>query len=98
MITYEIQPGIYTFKDFSETLFNILESEYPGPSNVIVIEIDDITTKTNLVVIPGIIAIRFDEKSFFNTLFGFTSGWNYKHYIEYISQKNVNLSSAKKYT
>ena len=45
-ITYELQPGIYTFKDFSEALFNILQSEYPGPSNVSDIEHDDITMKT----------------------------------------------------
>ena len=37
-ITYELQPGIYTFKDISEALFNILQTEYPGPSNVIDIE------------------------------------------------------------
>ena len=34
-ITYDLQPGIYTFKDNSEALFNILQTEYPGPSNVI---------------------------------------------------------------
>ena len=34
-ITYELDIGIYTFKDISEALFNILQSEYPGPSNVI---------------------------------------------------------------
>ena len=34
-ITYELDPGIYTFKDISEALFNILQSDYPGPSNVI---------------------------------------------------------------
>ena len=28
-ITYELDPGIYTFKDTSEALFNILQSEYP---------------------------------------------------------------------
>ena len=28
-ITYELDPGIYTFKDISEALFNILQSEYP---------------------------------------------------------------------
>ena len=44
-ITYELQPGIYTFKDISQALFNILQSEYPGPSNVIDIEYDDITMK-----------------------------------------------------
>ena len=64
-ITYEISPGIYTFKDVSEALFNILQIEYPGPSNVIDIEYDDITMKTKLVVKSGIIAIRFDKKSFF---------------------------------
>ena len=36
--TYELDPGIYTFKDISEVVFNILQSEYPGPSNVIDIE------------------------------------------------------------
>ena len=48
--TYELQPGICTLKDISEALFNILQTEYPGPSNVIVIEFDDITRKTKLVV------------------------------------------------
>ena len=37
-ITYELEPGIYTFKDISEALLNILQSEYPEPSNVINIE------------------------------------------------------------
>ena len=63
-ITCELDPGIYTFKDISEALFSILQSEYPIPSNTIVIEYDDITMKTKLVVRSGIIAIRFDEKIF----------------------------------
>ena len=95
-ITYDLEPGIYTFKDISEALFNLLQTEYPGPSNVIIIEYDDITGKTKLVVRDGIIAIRFDEKSFFSTILGFTSGWDYKHYNRYISQKIVNLSSTNK--
>ena len=69
---YESQPGIYTFKDNSEALFNILQTEYPEPSNVIVIEFIDVTRKTKLVVENGIIALRFDEKSFFSTILGFT--------------------------
>ena len=97
-ITYELQPGIYTFKDISEALFNILQSEYPVPSNTIVIEFDNITRKTKLVVNSSIIAIRFDEKSFFSTILGFTPGWDYKHYNKYNSQKIVNLSNTKKYT
>ena len=95
-ITYELDPGIYTFKDISEVLFEILHSEYPGTSNVIDIEYDDITMKTNLVVRSGIIAIRFDEKSFFSTILGFTPGWDYKHYNKYTSQKLVNLASTNK--
>ena len=95
-ITYELQPGIYTFKDISEALFNILQTEYPQSNSEIFIRLDDITRKTKLVVRSGIIAIRFDEKSFFNTILGFTPGWDYKHYNQYLSQKIVNLSSAKK--
>ena len=95
-ITYKLTPGIYTFKDISETLFNILQSEYPGPGNVIDIEYDDITMKTKLVVRYGIIAIRFDEKSFFSTVLGFNSGWDYKFYNKYTSQKIVNLGSTNK--
>ena len=49
-----------------------------------------------MVVGSGIIAIRFDEKSFFGTIIGFTAGWDYKHYNQYFSQKIVNLSSPNK--
>ena len=95
-ITYELQPSINTFKDISEALFNTLHTEYPGPSNVIVIEFDDITRKIKLVVKNGIIAKKFAEKSFSSTVLGFTSGWDYKHYDEYISRKIVNLNSTNK--
>ena len=95
-ITYELQPGIYTFKDISEALFNILQSEYLTPSDTIVIEFDDVSRKTKLVVRNGIIAIRFDENSFFSTILGFTAGWDYKHYNQYLSQEIVNLSNTNK--
>ena len=95
-ITYEISPGIYTFKDISEALFNILQTEYPRPSNVIDIEYDDNTMKTKLVVRSGFIAIGFDEKSFFSTVLGFKSGWDYNHYNKYTSQKILNLGSTNK--
>ena len=95
-ITYELEPGIYNFKDISEALFNILQSEYLVPSNIIVIEYDNIKMKTKLDVKSGIIAIKFDEKSFFSTILGFTAGWDYKHYNKYISQKIVSLSNTNK--
>ena len=95
-ISYKITPGIYTFKDISEALFNILQTKYPYTSSEIVIEFDDITRKTKLVVRSGIIAVRFDEQSFFHNILGFTPGWDYKHYNEYISQKIVKLSVKNK--
>ena len=95
-VTYELDPGFYTFKDISEAVFNILQSEYPGPSNAIDIENDNITMKTKLVVRNGIITIIFDENSFFSTILGFTPGGDYKHYKKYTSQKVVNLGSTNK--
>ena len=95
-ITYEVQPGIYTFKDISQVPLNFLQSEYKADFNKIVNDFDDITRKTKLVVRPGIIAIRLDEKSFFKTILGFTPSWDYKHYNKYISQKIVNLGSTNK--
>ena len=95
-VTYELVPGIYRYRDIAEALYYILESEYPSSSSEILIRLDDITRKTKLVVRSGIIAIRFDEKSFFSTILGFTPGWDYKHYNQYLSQKIVNLSNTNK--
>ena len=52
--------------------------------------------KIKLVVRDGIIAIKFDEKSFFSTILGFNHGWDYQSYNEYISQKFLNLSTTNK--
>ena len=95
-ITYELEPGIYSYRDISEALFYILQSEYPSSDCEILIRLDEITRKTKLVVNSGNRAIRFDEKSFFSTIHGFTPGWDYKHYNQYLSQKIVNLSNTNK--
>ena len=96
VITYEITPGIYTFRHLSEILFNILQPEYELINNPVDIEFDDITMKIKLVVRSGIIAVRFDEESFFSTILGFKPYWDYKHYDENISQKFVNSGTTKK--
>ena len=36
-VTYKLEPGIYTFEDIFDAFFNILQPEYPGHSNTIVI-------------------------------------------------------------
>ena len=90
-INCEPQTGIYTFKRLSEAFFGILQSEYEVFNNTVDIEFDDNTTKIKLVVRPGIIARRFDEKSFFSAILGYIPHWDYKHLNEYICQKIVNL-------
>ena len=95
-VTYELVPVIYSYRDMAEALYYILQSEYPSSGSEILIRLDDITRKTKLVVRSGIIAIRFDENSFFSTILGFTAGWDYKHYNQYLSQKIVNLSNTNR--
>ena len=81
-VTYKLEPGIYSYRDLSEALYYILQSEYPSSGSEILIRFDGFTRKNILVVKSGIIAIRFDENSFFNTILGFTPGWDYKHCIQ----------------
>ena len=95
-ITHELEPGIYSYKEISEALFYILQSEYPQSGSEILIRLDDVTRKTKLIVNSGIKAVRFDEKSFLSTILGFTAGWDYKHYNQYLSQKIVNLNITNK--
>ena len=59
-ITYELEPGIYTFKDLSEAVLKILQPEYERYDDALDIVFDDVSMETELVVRPGIIAIRFD--------------------------------------
>ena len=73
-ITYDLEPGIYSYRDIVEAVFYILQTDYPQSNSEFLIRLDGITRKTKLVVRPGIIAIRFDEKSFFSTILGFTPG------------------------
>ena len=40
--------------------------------------------------------MRFDDESFFSTFLALNHGWEYKHYVEYFSQKIVNLSTTNK--
>ena len=95
-ITYELKPGICTFKGISEALFNILQPKYKASRNVSVTEFEDITMKTKLVVRDGIMAIGFDENWLFSTILSFNYGWVYKSCNEYNSQKNSNLITTLK--
>ena len=73
-ITYELTPGIYSIQDVSDTIHN-----FSGHMEIIQIEYDDISMKTKIILkyigeqkmlVLG--TLRFDERSFFHTLLGFT--------------------------
>ena len=79
-VTYEITPGIYTIQDISDTVHT-----FSGHSEIIEIECDDIIMKTKIILKYkggqknfGLGTLRFDKKSFFQTLLGFETYWDYK--------------------
>ena len=75
-VTCELSPGVYTIKDFSKA--DCTMGDHEGTLKV---EYDDISMKTKLVLTPFVSTfgtLKFDEKSFFNTLLGFAAYWDYK--------------------
>ena len=67
------------------------------------IEYDDISMKTKIILkyIGGrkmfvLGTLRFDERSFFHTLLGFTPYWDYKPPDVYTSDKILNLNTINK--
>ena len=96
-VTHEMSSGIYPYKVISEVLYTMGEHE-----GTLRIDSDDISLKTkpNLTRFGGTFGtLRFDRKSFFNTILGFTTYWKYKptnaSHIDrrgvYTSEKVVNL-------
>ena len=73
-ITYELSPGFYAIKDISEAVHLLGDHE-----GTLRIDYKDNTMKTKLIVArfgSTFGTLRFDEKSFFNTLLGFTLFWD----------------------
>ena len=101
-ITYELSPGIYTIKIFSEIVHPLGDHE-----GTIKTEYDDNTMKKKLILTrfgSTFGTLRFDEGSFFRILKGFTPCWDYRPTIAihadsprvYTSDKNLNLSTLDK--
>ena len=80
-ITYELTPGIYTTQNISDAILT-----FSGLSESLQIEYDDISMKTKIILrfkdegrrMFGLGTLRFNERSFFHTLLGFTPYWDYK--------------------
>ena len=106
-ITYELTLGIYRIQD----ILNAIHT-FSGHTEVIQIEYDDISMKSKILLkfknngkrMFGLGALRFDEKSFFHTLLGFSPCLDYRHTnsnhdaipSDYTSDKILNLSTTNK--
>ena len=109
-VTYELTPGIYTIQDISDAI-----QTFSGHKETIQIEYDDISMKTKIILkfknnekdLFAKRTLRFDDRSFFHTLLGFTPYWAYWDYKPtnsnrdsipgvYISNKILNLKSTNK--
>ena len=75
-ITYELDPGNYTIEDIQKAVYPLGDHE-----GTLQIEYDDLNKKVKLILTRfgnSFGTLRFDEKSFFHTLLGFTPFWDYK--------------------
>ena len=74
-ITYELDPGNYTIEDLKKAVYPLGDHE-----GTLQIEYDDLDKKTKLILTrfgDTFGTLRFDKKSFFHTLLGFTPYWDY---------------------
>ena len=75
-ITYELDPGNYTTEDLQKAVYPL--GDHQG---TLQIEYDYLDKKVKLILTrfgDTFGTLRFDEKSFFHTILGFTPYWDYK--------------------
>ena len=75
-VTYELDPGNYTIEDIQKAVYFLGDHE-----GTLQIEYDDSNKKVKPILSRfgnSFRTLRFDEKSFFHTLLGFTPYWDYK--------------------
>ena len=75
-VTYELDPGNYTIEDLKKAVYPLGDHE-----GTLQIEYDDLNKKVKLILTrfgETFGTLRFDKKSFFHTLLGFTPYWDYK--------------------
>ena len=75
-LPYEFEPGNYTIEDIQKAVYPL--GDHEGTPQI---EYDDTNKKIKLILTRfGLTfgTLRFDERSFFNTLLGFNPYWDYK--------------------
>ena len=104
-ITFELAPGIHTFKEVSDAI-----RTFAGHNEILQIEYDDVSMKTKFILkytrekLFTLGTLRFDKKSFFHSFLGFTPYWDYKHRMTigadspglYTSDKILILNTVNK--
>ena len=87
-VTYELDPGNYTIEDIQKAVYFL--GDHKG---TLQIGYDELNKKVKLKTFE---TLRFDKKSFFHTLLGFTPYWDYKPGV-YTSDKVIlNLNTINK--
>ena len=93
-VTYELDPGNYTVEDLQKAVYPLGDHE-----NTLQIEYDDINKRVKLILTRfgrSFGTLRFDEKSFFHTLLGFTPYWEYKPGVNTSDKIILNLNTINK--
>ena len=92
--TYELDPGNYTIEDLKKAVYPL--GDHKG---TLQIEYDDLNKRVKLILtrFGGTFGtLRFDEKSFFHTLLGFTPYWDYKPGVYSSDKVILNLNTINK--
>ena len=89
LTTYENSPGNYSIRGISEILSSGFQIEFESRRRIrpsvqydkfdsIFIESDNITMRTKLIVEGDILALTFNQKSFFDSILGLSAQWVYR--------------------
>ena len=107
-LTYKTSPDVYTFKDLSEVVSRGFKNEFEirkriraslkkDESDSFIIESDNATLINKLNVYPEVHDLRFNRKSFLNTILASSPYCEYKVMImNFLVKKNRNLSTIDK--
>ena len=93
-VTYELDPGNYNIEDIQKAVYFLGDHE-----GTLQIGYDDLNKKAKLDLTrfgDTFGTLRFDEKSFFQTLLGFTPYWDYKPGAYSSDKVILNLNTIKK--
>ena len=89
-VTYELVPGIYSYRDMAEALYYILQSEYPSSGSEILIRLDDIHLKCD--AIDGSVVNGIRQPILYSFVLDKPAGYKVFSEPETIHYKKINKS------